>query len=207
MALDASDIDWNKHALIPVIVQDAATRMVLMLGYANAEALKQTVETGEVHFWSRSRNELWRKGATSGNTLTVESMHLDCDSDTILITATPHGPTCHLGEQSCFGQPTDSGGIRQLWRTIKDRARDEPPGSYTASLIAQGTDAVARKIIEEAGELVLAAKNHETGGDPVRVVEEAADLTYHLLVLLAERGIDLNDVEAELDRRTSSRSR
>jgi phosphoribosyl-ATP pyrophosphohydrolase/phosphoribosyl-AMP cyclohydrolase len=204
MAIDVSAIDWDRFDLIPVIVQDAATRTVLMLGYANAEALERTVATGEVHFWSRSRNELWRKGETSGNTLTVESIYLDCDDDTILIAATPLGPTCHTGEQSCFGQPAEPRGIDRLWETIKDRAESETPGSYTASLIAKGTDAVARKVIEESGELVLAAKNHQSGGESVRVIEEAADLTYHLLVLLAERGIDLHDVEEELDRRGRS---
>jgi phosphoribosyl-ATP pyrophosphohydrolase/phosphoribosyl-AMP cyclohydrolase len=201
MAIEPASIRWDDRGLVSVIVQDATTDAVLMLGYANAEALARTTDTGFVHFWSRSRNELWRKGATSGNTLAVESMNIDCDGDAILVRATPAGPTCHTGQTSCFGVEPRKGGIRQLWRTITERASEPTEGSYTASLLAGGTDSVARKVIEESGEVVLAAKNHENGGDPHRVIEESADLVYHLLVLLAERGLDLADVEAELDQR------
>lgn len=201
MAVDPSSIRWDDRGLVPVIVQDAMADTVLMLGYANAEALEQTTETGFVHFWSRSRGELWRKGATSGNTLAVESIDLDCDGDALLIRATPAGPTCHTGRTSCFGVEPKSTGIRRLWGTIIERVNEPTEGSYTASLIAGGTDSVARKVVEESGEVVLAAKNHENGGEPERVIEESADLVYHLLVLLAERGLDLADVEHELDRR------
>jgi phosphoribosyl-ATP pyrophosphohydrolase/phosphoribosyl-AMP cyclohydrolase len=201
MAIEAASIRWDDRGLVAVIVQDATTDAVLMLGHANAEALDRTTDTGFVHFWSRSRNELWRKGATSGNTLAVKSVSIDCDGDAILVRATPAGPTCHTGQTSCFGVESGPGGIRQLWRTITERATEPTAGSYTSSLLAGGTDSVARKVIEESGEVVLAAKNHENGGGPDRVIEESADLVYHLLVLLAERGLDLADVEDELDLR------
>jgi phosphoribosyl-ATP pyrophosphohydrolase/phosphoribosyl-AMP cyclohydrolase len=201
MAIEPASIRWDDRGLVAVIVQDATTDAVLMLGYANAEALDRTTDTGFVHFWSRSRNELWRKGATSGNTLSVESVSIDCDGDAILVRATPAGPTCHTGQTSCFGVESRPGGIRQLWRTITERASEPTEGSYTAALLAGGTDSVARKVIEESGEVVLAAKNHENGGDPHRVIEESADLVYHLLALLAERGLDLAAVETELDQR------
>jgi phosphoribosyl-ATP pyrophosphohydrolase/phosphoribosyl-AMP cyclohydrolase len=204
MAIEPSPIRWDDRGLIPVVVQDASTDAVLMLGYANAEALERTTESGRVHFWSRSRNELWEKGATSGSTLAVESINIDCDGDTMLIRATPAGPTCHTGQTSCFGVEPTLDGIHRLWSTITDRIQEPSDGSYTASLVAGGTDAVARKVIEEAGEVVLSAKNHEAGGDPIRMIEESADLIYHLLVLLAERGLDLTDVENELDLRAQT---
>jgi len=200
MAVDPDALRWDEKGLIPAVVQDVSTNAVLMLGYMNRSALASTVDSGEVHFWSRSRQELWRKGATSGNTLALVSMVADCDNDALLLTAAPQGPTCHTGEYSCFG-PEHSTGIDALWTTIQDRVEERPDGSYTVSLVAAGTDAVARKVSEEASEVVIAAKNHEYGGDGQRVVEESADLIYHLLVLLAERGIDLRDVESELDRR------
>ncbi len=204
MQVDTTAVEWGNDGLVPVVVQDAATRVVLMLGYMNAEALEKTCDTGQVHFWSRSRQELWRKGATSGNTLELESISLDCDNDAILVTARPAGPTCHTGAMSCFEAGVVQRGIARLWATIADRVETPTDGSYTAELIAGGTDAVARKVIEEAGEVLIAAKNHEAGNSAERVVEEAADLVYHLLVLLAERGLDLAEVEAELDRRARS---
>ncbi len=204
MAVDAAALRWDDQGLVPVVVQDASQGTVLMLGYMNAEALAVTRDTGQVHFWSRSRRELWRKGATSGNTLALDSIGIDCDGDALLVTAISEGPTCHTGETSCFDTAGVPEGIRRLWGTITERAETPREGSYTAELIAGGTDAVTRKVIEEAGEVLIAAKNHETGGPPERVIEEAADLVYHLLVLLAERGLDLQDVEAELDRRSRS---
>ncbi|MFV2000585.1 MAG: bifunctional phosphoribosyl-AMP cyclohydrolase/phosphoribosyl-ATP diphosphatase HisIE [Acidimicrobiia bacterium] len=202
MAIDPDTLQWDASGLVPAVVQDASTRAILMLAYMDRSALAATVETGQVHFWSRSRQELWRKGATSGNTLSLVSMVADCDSDALLVSATPQGPTCHTGEYSCFG-PERSDGIDALWATIKKRLEERPDGSYTASLVASGTDEVARKVAEEASEVVIAAKNHQYGGDGQRVVEESADLIYHLLVLMAERGIDLQDVESELDSRAS----
>ncbi len=202
MAIDPDTLQWDAAGLVPAVVQDASTNAVLMLAYMDRSALAATTGSGEVHFWSRSRQELWRKGATSGNTLSLVSIVADCDSDALLVTATPQGPTCHTGEYSCFG-PEHSDGIDALWSTITDRLVERPDGSYTAALVAKGTDEVARKVVEEASEVVIAAKNHQFGGDGQRVVEESADLIYHLLVLIAERGIDLEDVESELDRRAS----
>ena len=200
MALDIDTIAWDDKGLVPAIVQDIDTNQILMVAYMDRTALLATLDTGVVHFWSRARQELWRKGETSGNTLTLGTITPDCDRDALVITARPAGPTCHTGEYSCFG-PRDSSGIAALWRTITARSSDLPEGSYTAALLSSGTDDVARKVTEEASEVVIAAKNHQFGGDPQRVIEESADLIYHLLVLLTERGIDLADVERELDDR------
>jgi len=202
MAVEPQDVRWDDRGLVPAIVQDATTRMVLMLGYMNEESLRLTIDTGDVHFWSRSRQEIWRKGATSGNTLALDAITLDCDADAILVETIPAGPTCHTGDTSCFDGVAEPGGIAALWATIADRATNPIEGSYTAELIAGGTDATSRKVVEEAGEVLIAAKNHQFGGDPQRVVEESADLIYHLLVLLAEQGLDLTDVEQELDLRS-----
>lgn len=204
MAIDTTNISWDSAGLVPAIVQDAATGSVLMLAYMNREALDLTIKAGQVHFWSRSRHELWRKGATSGNTMSVASLDLDCDNDTILVSVVPAGPACHTGTVSCFGNGAATSGITGLWNTISQRAEELPDGSYTASLIAAGTDATARKVVEEAGEVLIAAKNHQFGDDPQRVVSESADLVYHLLVLLAERGLTLASVEQELDERAGA---
>lgn len=201
MAVDIETLKWDDRGLVPAIVQDASSREILMLAYMNRSALAATLETGEVHFWSRSREELWRKGATSGNTLSLVSIVEDCDSDALLIVADPQGPTCHTGTYSCFGEKR-AGGMSGLWATIRQRVDEMPDGSYTASLVSAGTDEVARKVVEEASEVVIAAKNHQFGGDRQRVIEESADLLYHLLVLLAERDIDLTEVETELDNRS-----
>lgn len=201
MAIDATTIAWDQRGLVPVIIQDSSTHMVLMLGYMNEEALDLTIETGQVHFWSRSRREIWRKGATSGNTMTVDSIGADCDNDAIVVLVKPAGPACHTGTVSCFDDIRTSPGIDALWRTVSERASDMPEGSYTADLIRAGTDATARKVVEEAGEVLIAAKNHQFGGDSERVISETADLIYHMLVLLAERGLTLEDVELELEDR------
>jgi phosphoribosyl-ATP pyrophosphohydrolase/phosphoribosyl-AMP cyclohydrolase len=201
MAIDATTIAWDQGGLVPVIIQDSSTHMVLMLGYMNEEALDLTIETGQVHFWSRSRREIWRKGATSGNTMTADSIGADCDNDAIVVLVKPAGPACHTGTVSCFDDIRTSPGIDALWRTVSERASDMPEGSYTADLIRAGTDATARKVVEEAGEVLIAAKNHQFGGDSERVISETADLIYHMLVLLAERGLTLEDVELELEDR------
>jgi phosphoribosyl-ATP pyrophosphohydrolase/phosphoribosyl-AMP cyclohydrolase len=201
MAVDIATVSWDDTGLAPAIIQDASTRMVLMLAYMNEEALQLTLDTGQVHFWSRSRSEIWRKGATSGNTMTVVSIDADCDSDAILVAAVPAGPACHTGTTSCFSNAPALTGIGTLWGTIEARAADLPANSYTADLIRSGTDEVARKVVEEAGEVLIAAKNHQFGGDPERVISETADLLYHTLVLLAERGLTLASVEQELDER------
>ena len=168
------------------IVQDAETNRVLMLGWMNDEAERLTRETGEVWFWSRSREQLWRKGETSGNTLSVEELRDDCDGDALLVRAAPAGPTCHTGSVSCFAP--------DLWRTIAQRAAERPEGSYTTELLDAGVGACARKVGEEAVEVTVAALDESDE----RLVEEAADLVYHLYVLLAARGLDVAQVEEAL---------
>ena len=175
--------------LRPAIVQDADSGRVLMLAWVDDEAERRTRESGEAWFWSRSREEYWRKGATSGNTLSVESLSDDCDGDALLMRVRPAGPVCHTGSLSCFAPA--------LWRTISERAKDRPEGSYTARLLAEGPAGPAAKVEEEAEEVVRAALTESDD----RVVSEAADLIYHLYVLLASRGLDVAAVEDELARR------
>ena len=175
--------------LTPAIVQDADDGRVLMLAWMDEEALRRTRETGEAWFWSRSRRELWHKGATSGNTLAVEEIRDDCDGDAILLRVRPAGPACHTGSRSCFAP--------WLWRRVAERAKERPEGSYVAGLLDAGLPACARKVGEEGVEAALAgaAESDE------RLVEELADLWFHSYVLLAARGLDPDDVEAELRRR------
>ncbi len=200
-----TDIRFGTDGLITGVVQDATTRRVLMVGYLNEESLALTRRTGRVHFWSRSRAELWEKGASSGNYLNVVDISVDCDGDALLITANPEGPTCHTGATGCFVDRVvaDQGfaALENLWDTITDRIESPPPDSYTAELAAAGPDLTGRKLVEEATETLIAAKNHARGDTALRVVEESADVVYHLLALLAERGIDARDVIAELRRR------
>ena len=176
--------------LRPAIVQDAADGRVLMLAWMDDEAEAKTRETGEAWFWSRSRQRLWHKGETSGNTLAVEELRDDCDGDALLLRVTPTGPVCHTGSLSCFAPA--------LWRTISERAAERPAGSYTAELLDAGVGTCARKVGEEAVELAVSALDEPDE----RVVEEAADVLYHLYVLLAARGIDVARVEDELSRRS-----
>lgn len=200
---------YDDRGLVPAIVQDASTGRVLMLGYTNAESLDATYTTGKMHFWSRSRDALWRKGETSGNSMSVVDISLDCDADAVLVRVNPAGPACHTGSTTCFAAPDQVGIAPQggsvlssLWATIISRAQHRPEGSHTAQLLNGGVDACSRKVTEEATEVLLAAKDHAAGNGPSeRVVEESADVLYHLLVLLAERGIDFRDVEAELAQR------
>jgi len=175
--------------LTPVIVQDAVTDRVLMLAYADEEALRRTRETGQAWFWSRSRQELWHKGATSGNTMAVEEIRDDCDGDAILYRVRPAGPACHTGAESCFAP--------WLWRVITERRAERPDGSYVVSLLDAGPAAAARKVGEEGLEAALAGVS-ETDE---RLVEELADLWFHGYVLLAARGLDPSAVESELRRR------
>ncbi len=193
------DPAYGPDGLAPAVVQDAATGQVLMLAWVNREALAATIDTGHVHFWSRSRNELWRKGATSGNTLELVDLRLDCDSDALLITARPAGPACHTGARSCFGDehPQGFASLEALWATIAQRAAARPAGSYTAELLAGGLEAVGAKVLEEAAEVVEAARRE----GPRRTAEEAADLLYHLLVLLAERDVEPRQVLGVLTER------
>lgn len=183
---------FDDRGLVPAIVQDARTGQVLMLAYMNEAALAATVDTGEVHFWSRSRDELWRKGGTSGNTLEYVSATADCDGDALLVFANPTGPACHTGTVTCFANDTLQGfaGLERLWATIAERAAERPEGSYTARLLGGGVDSAGRKVVEEATEVLMAAKDHAAGNtDDGRLADEAADLVYHLMVLLAERGV------------------
>lgn len=199
---------YDERGLVPVVVQDVSTGAVLMLAYANEASLNATAATGRMTFWSRSREALWEKGETSGNSMSVVDMRLDCDSDTLLVQVEPSGPACHTGSTTCFDGDgavegdRHAGVLASLWATITSRAAERPPGSYTTTLLDGGVDACGRKVTEEATEVLMAAKDHAAGsGSAGRIVEESADLIYHLLVLLAERDVDLADVEAELDRR------
>jgi phosphoribosyl-ATP pyrophosphohydrolase/phosphoribosyl-AMP cyclohydrolase len=175
--------------LRPAIVQDAETGRVLMLAWMDEEAERRTRDSGEAWFWSRSRQEYWHKGATSGNTMAVEELRDDCDGDALLLRVRPNGPACHTGSLSCFAPA--------LWRTIADRAQNRPEGSYTTKLLEEGVAAVARKVGEEAVEVVTAS----LADSDERLVEESADLIYHLYVLLASRGLDITAVEEELAHR------
>ena len=195
---------FDERGLVAAIVQDAGTSQVLMLGWMNEGALRLTESTGFVHFWSRSRQEMWKKGETSGNTLALVSLAVDCDGDAVLVRAEPAGPTCHTGRTSCFDEPNaialqGFSGLESLWSVIASRAAQRPAGSYTTSLLEGGVDTVGRKVTEEATEVLLAAKDHAAGtADDARLAEEAADLLYHLLVLLAERGVEPRAVTREL---------
>lgn len=223
--LDPAQVRYGPDGLIAAVVQDSDDGRVLMVAWQDAEAVEATLRSGEVHFHSRSRDALWRKGETSGNTLAVESIELDCDADAVLIRARPAGPTCHTGARSCFdvapevdlapeaaappqaaaaAEPPppqqDFAWLERLWATIEQRARTRPPGSYTSQLLDGGVDAVARKVAEEATEVVMAAKDdaaaQRAGSARHRsaLSGELADLLYHALVLCAERGLPPSEV-------------
>jgi phosphoribosyl-ATP pyrophosphohydrolase/phosphoribosyl-AMP cyclohydrolase len=195
---------WGADGLVPVVVQDEADGRVLMVAYADAEALAATLATGEVHFHSRSRGRLWRKGETSGSVLRLVRLDLDCDGDALLARVHPAGPTCHRGTRSCFevqgaaphAEPQGFAWLETLWATIDERRRTRPAGSYTTSLLDGGVDVAGRKVTEEATEVLMAAKDDaaaEVAGRDRAVTAaglaaETADLIYHALVLLAERG-------------------
>ena len=194
------EIVYDSDGLVPCIVQDWRTGEVLTLAYMNEEALARTRETGETHFFSRSRGELWHKGETSGNFQRVKALRYDCDGDALLALVEPAGPACHTGERTCFFRgdidPVPAEALAALERTIDDRARDRPKGSYTAELLAE-PGRIAEKVREEADEVARAAGDEEER----RVAAEAADLLYHLSVLLASRGLALGDAFAELNGR------
>lgn len=207
------EITWNADGLVPVVVVDDRTSAVLTLAYANREALERTVATRSTWLYSRSRSELWNKGATSGNTQHVNAIAVDCDADALIYRVIPHGPACHTGATSCFDRVVrfdrlDAGGDRfagalgELAATIAQRKIDAPEDSYTAKLFAGGVDRIGKKIGEEATEVVIAAKNADRG----ELIWETSDLLFHTLVLLAERGISLDEVGAELSRRAHQAS-
>jgi phosphoribosyl-ATP pyrophosphohydrolase/phosphoribosyl-AMP cyclohydrolase len=204
--INVDDIHFDERGLIPAIVQDAATREVLTLAYMNRESLARTLETKQTWFWSRSRNELWHKGATSGNTQEVISLALDCDRDAIIVLVKPAGPACHTGAVSCFDtgtqQPALGPLLDQLYDLIESREHERPSGSYTTYLFEEGVDKILKKVGEESAETIIAAKNE----DHARLTAETADLVYHLLVLLVARGVSLAEIAAELGRRRKGES-
>lgn len=200
MSLEPEQLDWNKgDGLLPVIVQDASTRRVLMLGYMNREALEATLASGRVTFYSRSKQRLWTKGESSGHVLEVRAIEADCDNDTLLVQAVPHGPTCHLQRASCFAEAPGSF-LAELDALVARRERERPAGSYTTRLFEEGVRRIAQKVGEEGVETALAA----VAQDEVALLGESADLLYHLLVLLRSRGRGLADVEALLAARHSA---
>jgi phosphoribosyl-ATP pyrophosphohydrolase/phosphoribosyl-AMP cyclohydrolase len=205
-------VKWNAEGLVPVVLVDARTNAVLTLAYANREALEKTVATKSTWLYSRSRAELWNKGATSENTQRVVAIAIDCDSDALLYRVIPAGPACHTGAPTCFTDVVPLAGAESspngahfaeamlaLASTIADRRANPPEGSYTAQLFAGGIDRIAKKIGEEATEVVIAAKNE----DPKELIWETSDLLYHTMVLLAERGVTLDQIGDELARRAA----
>jgi phosphoribosyl-AMP cyclohydrolase / phosphoribosyl-ATP pyrophosphohydrolase len=203
-----NDVEFDERGLVPVVAQDAGSGEVLMLAWANAEALRLTAETGLAHYWSRSRRELWAKGATSGHVQEVVDVRLDCDADAVLYRVRQTGPACHTGARSCFHRAAASGRdggtapdprhmAARLEAVLADRAEALPEGSYTTYLFREGVDKILKKVGEEAAETIVAAKND----DPEALASEAADLVFHLAVLMQARGSGLSAVWAELERR------
>ena len=211
---DMSKVKFNAHGLLPAIIQDVGTREVLMMAYMNRESLSRTLATGETWFWSRSRQQLWHKGETSGHIQKVKAMYYDCDADTILVLAEQTGAACHTGERTCFHnllagreQPgpgkgdmqagAGAGIIDEVYKVIMSRKAERPEGSYTTYLFNKGLDKILKKVGEETAEVIIGAKNRSRE----EVVYEAADLLYHLLVLLGEQDITPDEVYAELAKR------
>ena len=209
-------IRWDAAGLVPAIIQDAESKQVLMMAYMNRESLRLTLESGETWFWSRSREELWHKGATSGNVQTVVSMTYDCDGDTLLLQVNPNGPACHTGQTTCFhneiiaqgqdSEPASQGTavsgerfavLAELEEVIAQREVERPEGAYTTYLFDKGVDKILKKVGEEASETIIAAKNK----DNAELKLEVSDLIYHLLVLLQERKLPLDEIMDELSRR------
>ncbi len=212
MNVAVEDIKFDERGLVPAIVQDAGTQKVLMLAYMNEESLRRTLSTGETWFYSRSRAKIWHKGETSGNSQRVAGVKVDCDSDTILVSVEPRGPACHTNEFSCFHNRLEGAeaqealpglgqALEELHSIIESRRRERPSGSYTTYLFEQGLDKILKKVGEESAETIIAAKNE----NPDALTMETADLLYHLVVLLVERGITLDDVCRELVRRRGER--
>lgn len=217
MKFEIEDLKFDERGLIPVVVQDARTREVLTLAYMNAESLRRTLREGETWFWSRSRAELWHKGETSGHTQRVVGVAADCDRDALAIFVEPSGPACHTGARSCFHHEVEDAGrdgdgegvngvratvrlgatLERLYALVEERRRARPENSYTSYLFNEGLDKILKKVGEESAETIIAAKNE----DGRALVAEVSDLLYHLLVLLAERGVALEDVSDELARR------
>jgi phosphoribosyl-ATP pyrophosphohydrolase/phosphoribosyl-AMP cyclohydrolase len=215
MKFSIEDLKFDERGLIPSVVQDAHTREILTLAYMNRASLERTIETKETWLWSRSRNELWHKGETSGNTQRVLDLILDCDQDALVVLVEPAGPACHTGERTCFhnalesdpGNPTpdvsspsieDLGAtMTKLYELVQSRERGRPAGSYTTYLFNEGLDKILKKLGEESAETIIAAKNESREA----LISEASDLIYHLIVLLVQRGISLNEIRDELAQR------
>jgi phosphoribosyl-AMP cyclohydrolase / phosphoribosyl-ATP pyrophosphohydrolase len=211
MNFHVEDLKFDSDGLLPAVVQDVKTLEVLTLAYVNEESLKRMIETGQTWFWSRSRQSLWHKGESSGNTQVVVDIQLDCDQDAIVILVKPNGPACHTGQVSCFhnslGETQSStlgikvenlgGLLDQLYALIVSRKEERPEGSYTTYLFDEGLDKILKKVGEESAETIVAAKN----ANKKLFVGEVSDLVYHLLVLLVEQGVELDDIRAELARR------
>ncbi|HNX29860.1 MAG TPA: bifunctional phosphoribosyl-AMP cyclohydrolase/phosphoribosyl-ATP diphosphatase HisIE [Syntrophomonadaceae bacterium] len=202
-------LKYDEKGLIPAIIQDSRNNEILMMAYMNEESLAKTIESGYTWFFSRSRQQLWMKGETSGNTQKVEQILYDCDADTLLIKVKPAGPACHTGNYSCFygdlkGELIDAPGfddaniLQELYGVILKRLEEMPEGSYTSYLFSEGIDKILKKVGEESAEVIIAAKNREKK----EVVYETADLIYHLLVMMVEQGVKLQDVYAELRSRS-----
>ena len=193
-------LDFNKMGgLLPAIIQDDKTQKVLMLGFMNEEAYNKTVETGKVTFWSRTKNRIWTKGETSGNYLTVVSIKADCDNDTLLVKVVPEGPVCHTGTDTCWGETNENpiAFLGELQRFIETRYKEMPEGSYTTSLFQSGVGRMAQKVGEEAVESVIEAM----AGNDERLIYEASDMIYHLMVLLTSKGLKFEDLAVELQKR------
>jgi phosphoribosyl-ATP pyrophosphohydrolase/phosphoribosyl-AMP cyclohydrolase len=215
MKISLKDIKFDEQGLVPAVVQDARTSQLLTLAYMNADSLKRTIKSNETWFWSRSRSQLWHKGEISGNTQHVVAISADCDRDALLVEVNPTGPACHTGAQSCFhnelrSEPNGPGGqgtprkdlgaaLADLYSVIETRQRERPEGSYTAYLFDEGLDKILKKVGEEATETIIAAKDEDI--EPL--ISEAADLIYHLLVLLVQRGVSLDQVFSELSSRST----
>jgi phosphoribosyl-ATP pyrophosphohydrolase/phosphoribosyl-AMP cyclohydrolase len=202
--MSINDIRFDSNGLVTAVVQDAFSKEVLMVAYMNQEALNQTVKSGQTWFFSRSRNELWHKGDTSGNYQTVKAIRYDCDGDALLIEVEPLGPACHTGEQSCFyrniiqGELTENVSIiSRLFETVKERKANPKEGSYTNYLFDKGIDKILKKVGEETSEVIIAAKNDSKD----ELIYETADLVYHMTVLLVEKGIDPQEIAKELNKR------
>jgi len=213
MKVNLAEIKFDDAGLIPAIVQDVHTREVLTLAFMNSESLSLTLETGQTWFWSRSRQQLWKKGETSGNTQEVVEIKVDCDNDTLVLLVNPAGPACHTGATSCFhnsaedaregsrGNKSSANTLSDLYELIARRKQERPDGSYTTYLFDEGLDKILKKVGEESAESIIAAKNQ----DPQRLVSEVADLTFHLLVMLVEKGVSLEQIQAELENRSKKR--
>jgi len=211
--MNLDEIRFDEQGLVAAVVQDAQTHDLLTLAYMNKESLHRTIETGETWFWSRSRAQLWHKGATSGNTQRVVSVTVDCDGDALRILVLPNGPACHKGEESCFHNLIHESPnaieqrkdrsigdvLNELYSVIESRKRELPEGSYTSYLFEQGLDKILKKLGEETSEAIIAAKNEDRDA----LIREVSDLLYHLVVLLVQRGVTLSEVRDELARRRS----